>query len=58
MTALLFIGSDCFEEPEQFVPERWTTRPDMVRNSKAFSPFGTGTLKSGPQAFGVDHFSY
>lgn len=33
---------DCFEQPEEFVPERWTTRPDMVRNKEAFMPWGVG----------------
>lgn len=36
------IGGDCFEDPGKFVPERWTTLPNMIRNSAAFSPFGTG----------------
>ncbi|OLN85286.1 Tryprostatin B 6-hydroxylase 2 [Colletotrichum chlorophyti] len=33
---------DCFERPNEFIPERWTTRPEMVRNAAAFAPFGTG----------------
>ncbi|KAE8151233.1 cytochrome P450 [Aspergillus avenaceus] len=33
---------DCFEEAEKFIPERWTTRPEMVRNRAAYTPFGTG----------------
>ncbi|EAW15346.1 cytochrome P450 [Aspergillus clavatus NRRL 1] len=33
---------DCFEQADQFIPERWTTRPEMVRNRAAFAPFGTG----------------
>ncbi|KAL5339970.1 cytochrome P450 [Aspergillus crustosus] len=34
---------DCYEDPNTFVPERWTTRPEMVRNRAAFTPFGTGS---------------
>lgn len=30
-----------------FVPERWYSRPEMVRDKKAFAPFGTGKLLSG-----------
>ncbi|KAB8236623.1 cytochrome P450 [Aspergillus alliaceus] len=33
---------DCFEQAEKFIPERWTTRPEMVRNRAAYTPFGTG----------------
>ncbi|KAL6861927.1 cytochrome P450 [Trichoderma novae-zelandiae] len=33
---------DCFERASEFVPERWTTRPGMVRNAAAYAPFGTG----------------
>ncbi|KAL7930099.1 cytochrome P450 [Trichoderma chlorosporum] len=32
----------CFERASEFVPERWTTRPEMVRNGAAYVPFGTG----------------
>ncbi|KAL4919888.1 benzoate 4-monooxygenase cytochrome P450 [Aspergillus aurantiobrunneus] len=35
------IIEDCFEDADQFVPERWTTRLEMVRNRAAFAPFGT-----------------
>jgi cytochrome P450 len=31
-----------FEEPLVFVPERWTTRPDLVRDRRAFHPFLVG----------------
>lgn len=31
-----------FEEPLAFVPERWTTRPDLVRDRRAFHPFLVG----------------
>ncbi|GKT57817.1 cytochrome P450 [Colletotrichum tofieldiae] len=33
---------DCFEQANDFIPERWTTRPEMIRNAAAFAPFGTG----------------
>ncbi|KAI9673564.1 MAG: hypothetical protein M1822_009934, partial [Bathelium mastoideum] len=31
---------DCFEHADEFIPERWTTRPEMVRNRTAFLPWG------------------
>lgn len=33
---------DCFLDPLRFVPERWTTSPEMVLNASATKPFGTG----------------
>ncbi|KAK7941421.1 benzoate 4-monooxygenase cytochrome P450 [Apiospora aurea] len=33
---------DCFVQPYKFVPERWTTAPEMVLNALAARPFGTG----------------
>lgn len=33
---------DCFEQASEFIPERWTTRPEMVLNPAAYAPFGTG----------------
>ncbi|KAI1760134.1 cytochrome P450 [Hypoxylon sp. FL1150] len=31
-----------FEQAQDFVPERWTTKPYMVKNPLAFSPFANG----------------
>ena len=40
------LGEDCFERSTDFIPERWYSRPDMVRNKAAYSPFGTGKTHS------------
>lgn len=37
-----FLGEDCFERANEFIPERWYLRPDMIHNKSAFAPFGTG----------------
>ncbi|KAL8952391.1 MAG: hypothetical protein Q9222_001700 [Ikaeria aurantiellina] len=34
----------CYECPNDFVPERWYSKPEMTRNGAAFSPFSTGTM--------------
>ncbi|GAP88827.1 putative cytochrome P450 [Rosellinia necatrix] len=31
-----------FVSPNEFIPERWTTRPELVLNKKAFCPFSLG----------------
>ncbi|MCJ1388704.1 hypothetical protein MMC18_001553 [Xylographa bjoerkii] len=33
----------CFERANEFVPERWYSKPDMVRNQAAYFPFVAGT---------------
>ncbi|KAH7009562.1 benzoate 4-monooxygenase cytochrome P450 [Ilyonectria destructans] len=31
-----------FDRPEEFVPERWTSKPELVKDERAFVPFSTG----------------
>ncbi|OTA58321.1 cytochrome P450 [Hypoxylon sp. EC38] len=31
-----------YECAEQFIPERWTTRPEMVKDARGFAPFSQG----------------
>ena len=38
----VFRDGRAFEQPEEFVPERWTTRPEMVRDKSVFIPFNSG----------------
>jgi cytochrome P450 len=33
-----------FEDPLSFIPERWYSRPEMIRDKSAFAPFGVGKL--------------
>ncbi|KAK8062549.1 cytochrome P450 [Apiospora hydei] len=35
---------DCFVEGTKFIPERWTTRPQMVLNPAAHIPFSIGKI--------------
>ncbi|OOF94575.1 hypothetical protein ASPCADRAFT_26369, partial [Aspergillus carbonarius ITEM 5010] len=40
---LVWFGwDDCFERANEFLPERWYGRSEMVRNRAAYVPFGTG----------------
>ncbi len=32
-----------FVKPHEFIPERWTTKPDMVKDGRAFNAFGLGS---------------
>ncbi|KAH7326308.1 cytochrome P450 [Stachybotrys elegans] len=33
---------DCFVHANEFIPDRWTSRPELVRNAAAYSPWGVG----------------
>ncbi|KAF3764057.1 cytochrome P450 [Cryphonectria parasitica EP155] len=33
---------NAFERASEFVPERWTTKPEMVKDKRAFNPFNNG----------------
>ncbi|GAM34617.1 cytochrome P450 [Talaromyces pinophilus] len=35
-------SSEAFEDGASFIPERWYSRPEMVRIRAAFAPFGSG----------------
>ncbi|ORY67019.1 cytochrome P450 [Pseudomassariella vexata] len=50
----IFRMEECFDRPNEFIPERWTTRPEMVRNIAAFSPFGTGDTSCLGRALATD----
>ncbi|KAL6831928.1 cytochrome P450 [Trichoderma camerunense] len=48
----------CFEKASEFVPERWTTRPEMVRNAAAYAPFGTGHNSCLGKTLALDTMKY
>ncbi|CAN8097825.1 unnamed protein product [Discula destructiva] len=35
--------NDCWVHPDEFIPERWTSRPELILNSAGFAPFGLGS---------------
>lgn len=35
-------GEDCFTRADEFLPERWYSKPEMVKNKHAFTPFALG----------------
>jgi|SRR5690242_17277547 len=42
-TAHIFTDSRAFVQPNDFVPERWTSQPDLILRRDAFVPFSYGT---------------
>ncbi|OGM48310.1 putative cytochrome P450 oxidoreductase [Aspergillus bombycis] len=41
-TYTVYRDSRAFERPDEFIPERWTSRPELVKDRSAFIPFGSG----------------
>ncbi|KAI1778530.1 cytochrome P450 [Hypoxylon cercidicola] len=42
-----------FVRPNEFAPERWTTKPDMVKDARAFNAFGAGRHMCPGKQFGM-----
>ncbi|CAJ2511289.1 Uu.00g069140.m01.CDS01 [Anthostomella pinea] len=42
-----------WEKPNEFIPERWTTKPDMIRDRRAFNAFGIGRHTCPGKALGM-----
>ncbi|KAM7185435.1 cytochrome P450 [Naviculisporaceae sp. PSN 640] len=34
---------DCFVKPNEFIPERWYSRPDLIKDLSGFAPFSLGS---------------
>lgn len=41
-TNYILIGPDCFVRPNEFIPERWTTNPELILDKSGFTPWGVG----------------
>ncbi|KAK5991667.1 Cytochrome P450 monooxygenase notG [Cladobotryum mycophilum] len=38
----IFRSERCFEQADKFIPERWLSKPGMVKDSRSFVPFAQG----------------
>ena len=38
------VVESCFERANEIVPERWTSRPEMIRDKRPYNPFNNGKL--------------
>lgn len=41
-TYLLHRDERSFVRPDEFIPERWTSKPELIKNSAVYSPFSIG----------------
>lgn len=37
------IGNEIYERPNDFLPNRWSSNPELIKQDKAFAPFSVGT---------------
>ncbi|QDS68051.1 hypothetical protein FKW77_009742 [Venturia effusa] len=37
-------SQSAYVDPEQFIPERWSTQPELIKNKNAFFPFSLGSM--------------
>ncbi|KAL9092406.1 MAG: hypothetical protein Q9159_000914 [Coniocarpon cinnabarinum] len=48
----------CFEDANSFVPERWFSKPEMVRKRIAYSPFAFGRWSCAGKLLALDEIRY
>ncbi|OAA33379.1 averantin oxidoreductase [Moelleriella libera RCEF 2490] len=42
VSSLFWKDERCFEQPDEFIPERWTSKPGLVLDASVYAPFGFG----------------
>ncbi|KAK5988243.1 Cytochrome P450 monooxygenase FCK2 [Cladobotryum mycophilum] len=47
-----------FVQPNEFIPERWTSKPELVKNAAVFSPFLTGRYSCVGKQLGLMELRY
>ncbi|KZL65607.1 cytochrome p450 [Colletotrichum incanum] len=52
------IDERLFSQANEFIPERWTTRPEMARDPIAFVPFSTGKYSCVGKQLGLMEIRY
>lgn len=45
----------CYVDPDAFIPERWFSRPELIKNRNAFAPFSLGRSVTSLGHFPADH---
>ena len=36
------VATTCYVDPESFIPERWSIKPELVKDNRGVNPFGQG----------------
>ncbi|GKT40345.1 cytochrome P450 monooxygenase FCK2 [Colletotrichum spaethianum] len=53
-----FIPGNTIVQANEFIPERWTTRPEMAKDHTVFIPFGTGKYSCVGKQLGLMEIRY
>jgi cytochrome P450 len=48
----------CFARPNEFIPERWTTKPELTIDSSVYAPFSTGRGACAGKQLGLMEMRY
>ena len=40
------VAEECFIRPNDFIPERWYSQPELIKERRAFAPFSLGMVHS------------
>ncbi|KAF4950438.1 hypothetical protein FSARC_13196 [Fusarium sarcochroum] len=48
----------CFARPSEFLPERWTSEPDLVKDSSVYAPFSVGRGACAGKQLGLMEMRY
>ena len=48
MTEFTRTAGECFVRPEEFVPERWYSQPELILDKGGFAPFSLGESQLSP----------
>lgn len=48
MKLIIVAVEECFERAGDFIPERWYSKREMIKNERAFAPFAQGLCQALP----------
>ncbi|TPX18354.1 uncharacterized protein E0L32_011729 [Thyridium curvatum] len=54
----MFRDERCFEQPDDFIPERWTTKKEMTKDASVFVPFSMGRYSCIGKQLGLIEIRY
>ncbi|KAH7136986.1 averantin oxidoreductase [Dactylonectria estremocensis] len=54
----LYRDKRVFDQPNEFVPERWTTQPEMTKDGSIFQPFSFGRYSCAGKQLGLMELRY
>lgn len=47
--ANVLLARECFVHPDDFIPERWYSEPELILDRSGFAPFSLGESSAAPK---------